>query len=209
MIQYKDYKNIYFKQRKDFEEVDSEMDQIGKDWKFVQPFKEKFKNVHILNVYYDTHWNGRYYTDYLFAIGSNEKEAVLGIDFIVVHYMVPRGDVSDLKSVYTFFLVGLGPSLKYNTRVDTNLNSSMVCSPVSALFFKRIAISSYATKRSDFNIYGCFVYLKQTIKVISQYFPNLLKEPSKHKNKAYCKVNNKYIKEMKKLGLFPSDIKKH
>ncbi|GAA5414614.1 hypothetical protein [Ureaplasma ceti] len=209
MIKYKDYKEIYFKQRKDFYEVNPQMDEIAKDWKFIQPFKEKFKNVHILNVHYNAHWNGRFYTNYWISIGSNEPNAILGIDFIIVHYYVPRGDVSDLKSTQTFFLVECGPSLKYNTRIATAYNTSNVCSPVSALFFKRIAISSYATKRSDFNIYGCFVYPKQTIKVISKYFPNLLKEPSKHKNKAYCKVNNKYIKEMKKLWLFTDQNKEY
>ncbi|GAA5414617.1 hypothetical protein [Ureaplasma ceti] len=205
MIKYRDFKEIYFNKRKDFEEVDPQIDEIGKDWAFFTPFKNKCKEVHILDVHYNITWNFMLYTVYWASIGSTDPDGILGIDFIIIRYYVPSQPVMTLRKTTTFYLVQCGPSLKCNNRPDTRGKASIVIAPVSALTFKRFSNSSYSTRASNFSTFCCFTTIKHTMLLIEHYFPNLLKQPSKHKNKAYCKVNNKYIKEMKKLGLFPTN----
>ncbi|GAA5414616.1 hypothetical protein [Ureaplasma ceti] len=203
MIKYKDLNNINFKTRKNFEELDATIDEMCKDLEFYKPLVNLCKEVHMLDLHYNVVWNFCYYNVYWICIGSNEPEAILGIDFIIIHYYIPSEDITSLRKPTPFYLIECGPSLRYKTHNEKIRDANAIFQPISALTLKRFTISSYATEKSDFYIYCCFIRLKRTIKLISQYFPNLLKEPSKYKNKAYCKVNNKYIKEMKKLGLFP------
>ncbi|GAA5414613.1 hypothetical protein [Ureaplasma ceti] len=209
MYKYKNFSDIYFKKRSDYLPVNNELDEISKDWKFIQPFLNKYKEVHVIDINYNVPWNFHSYTNYWVCIGSTQPDAILGIDFIIVLYYVPDSPMLPTLKYCSFYLVVCGPSLKYNPRIGTQWNTSIVMSPASAIFFKRLAISSYATELSDFLIACCMAGQRKTLRLINRYFPNLLKQPSKHKNKAYCKVNNKYIKEMKKLGLFPDKNKEN
>ncbi|GAA5414618.1 hypothetical protein [Ureaplasma ceti] len=205
MIKYQNLKELHTFTRKDFYPINTKLDEVAQSWSFLTKFWTHCKEVHALAVHYNVTYNFHKYTMYLISIGSTKPDAVLGIDFIILHYYVPEeGLLPTLKNCYSFYLIMSGPSLTYNTRVGTPMNASIVLNPPSALFFKHFDHSSYATAKSHFNVYCCFLTARKTVKVLSQFWPNLLIKPSPYKTKCYCKINNRYIKKLKKLGLMPN-----
>lgn len=197
MIKYVNYKDIYFKKRSLYDPINPQYDEECKDLKFLQDFLVNFENVHVFNILHQVPYNNMIAdTLYIFSIGSNDPNAILGIDFIAVYYY-EIDDFTSLRTPQTFYLVESGPSLKINTRQDQKWGASTVLFPPSAIFFRRISFNSYATKKSEFSLFSAFKTKKQTNKFIMEHFPLFLKNgllPSK--NKCFCKFPNKNLEKV-------------